>query len=405
MAAVHSNSPLSAPNNPHLDLHQEGSSSGEWSSRGGSQPPDIVLPTAALYPLALLHATQTSSLTHDDPPIHDTNTVAPNTVSTDGHVSQPLEPSSDIVDQGQMHNVVRVSQVHKPVTVSTNKASNSSSPKSPSTVVPNIDEESTTRGASNPMALISSSGSDRGDTLTVQHIERQKLSLQEPIGPSRQNVPDLKHSSLISHSSSSMAADPSRGLKVREHSWGAAQHTITLRDVHEVNESPTDELVVEPKVSSVAPVKSPPENLTSPVSVSSEATIINTQSPTINPSNQPATSKTTTEEDHSQVVQGNGTDSAPLGHWVGNVTAFGGLLSNSSSVEEADTQRNSSEPSSSGNFLNRQVPATTQDPWTPNNSSGPTVDAPPSRMPICLSRMEIVWIVLAISVPVSSCCK
>lgn len=407
MAAVHSSSPLSAPNPPTLDLHQEGSSSGEWASKGGSQPPDVILPTAALYPLALLHTTQTSSLAHDDPPIHDTNTVTPNTVSTEGHASQPLESSSDIVDQGQMHKLVKVSQVHNPVTVSTNQASNSSSPKSPSTVVPNIDVESTTRGAPNPLALISSSGSDRGDTLAAQHIEPQKLSLEEPTAPRQQNVPDLKHSSLTSHSSSSTDADPARGLKLREHSRGAAPHTITLRELHEANEPPTDGLAVEPKAGSVTPVESPPENLTSPTSTSAVPTesSINTQNPTIIPNNQTATNKTTTEEEHSQVVQGNGTDSAPLEHWLGNVTAFDGLLSNSSSVEEADAQRNSSEPSSSGNFLNRQVPATTQDPWTPDNSSGPTVDSPPSRMTICLSRMDIVWIVLAISVPVSSCCK
>lgn len=405
MAAVHSSSPLSAPKPPPLDWHEEGSSSGQWSPKGGTQPSDIILPTVVLHPLALLHTTQTSSLAHEDPPIHDTNTVTPNTVSTDGHVNQPLEPSSDIVNQGHMHKLVRVPQVHNPVPVSTNQASNSSSPKSPSTVVPNIDVESTARGAPNPLALMSSSGSDRGDALSAQHTEPQKLSL-EPTDPSQQNVPDLERSSLTSLSSS-MDADPALGLKLREHARGAAHHAITSREVHEVNEPPTDELVVEPKVGTVAPVESPPENLTSAASTSAVPTepSLNTENPTIIPNNHTAPNETTTEEGHGQVVQGNGTDSAPVGHWLGNVTAFGGLLSNSSSVEEADAQRNSSEPSSIGNFLNRQVPATTQDPWTPDNSSGPTVDSPPSRMTICLSRMDIVWIVLAISVPVSSCCK
>lgn len=403
MAAAHS-SPLSAPKPPPLDWHQEGSSSGEWSSKGGTQSSSIILPTVALRPLALLHTTQTSSLAHGDPPIHDTNTVTTNTVSAESHVNQPLEPSSDIVNQGHMHKLVRVPQVHNPVTVSTNQASNSSSPKSPSTAVPNIDVESTARGAPNPLALMSSSGSDRGDTLAAQHVESQKLIVEEPTDPSQQYVTDLKRSSLTSLSSSSMDADLALGLKLREHARGAAHHAITLREVPAVNEPPTNELVVEP---SVSPVQSPPENLTSTASTPALLTepSLKTQNPTTIPNNHTAPNETTTEEGHGQVVHGNGTDNAP--HWLGTVTAYGGLLSNSSSVEEAPAQGNSSEPPSepSGNFLNRQVPATTQDPWTPGNSSGPTVDSPPSRMTICLSRMDIVWIVLAISVPVSSCCK
>ncbi|KAM9337368.1 uncharacterized protein tmem108 [Symphorus nematophorus] len=378
MAAAHS-SPLSAPKHPSQDWHQEGSSSGEWSPKGGTQPSNIILPTAALHPLALLHTTQSSSLAHDD-----TNTVTPNTVSTERHVNQPLEPNSDIVNH--MHKPVRVPQVHNPVTVSTNQASSSSS-----TALPNIDVESTARQAPNPLALMSSSGSDRGDTLAAHHVGPQKLSVEEPIDPGRQDVPDL------SLSSSSLDADPARGLKLREH----AHHAITLREVNTANEPPTDGLTVEATIESVTPVQSPPEKQTSTASPPALSTEPST---TIIPNTRTAPNELTTEE--GQVVQANGTDNnAPLGHWLGNVTAIGGLLSNSSSVEEASTQGNSLVPTSTdrGNFLNRQVPATTQDPWTPDNSSGPTVDSPPPRMTICLSRMDIVWIVLAISVPVSSC--
>lgn len=406
MAAAHS-SPLSAPEPSPLDWHQEGSSSGEWSPKGGTQSSNIILSTVALHPLALLHTTQTSSLAHGDSPIHDTKTVTTNTVSTESRVNQPLEPSSDIVNQGHMHKLVRVPQVHNPVTVSTNQASSSSSPKSPSTAAPNIDVESTARGAPNPLALMSSSGSDRGDTLAAHHVEPQKLSVEEPTDPSRQYVPYLERPSLTSLSSSSKDADLALGLKLREHARGAAHHAITLREVHAVNEPPTDELVLEPNVGSVSPVQRPPENLTYTASTPALPTEPSrkTQNPTIIPNNHTAPNETTTEEGHGQVVHANGTDNAPLGHWLGNVTAYGGLLSSSSSVEEVPAQGNSSEPPSepSGNFLNRQVPATTQDPWTPGNSSGPTVDSPPSRMTICLSRMDIVWIVLAISVPVSSC--
>lgn len=346
MAVAHS-SPLSAPKPAPLDWHQEGSSSGEWSPKGGTQTSNIILPTVALHPFSALRD------------------MTPNTVSTQSHVNQPPEPSPDGVNH--VHKLVRVTQVHhNPVTVSTNQASSS-------TAVPNIDVESA-RGAPNPPAPLS--GSDRGDTLAAHHVEPQKLSVQEPAG--QQHVPDHERS---------MKADPALGLKLREHARG---HAITLRDVHAVSEPPTDELAIAPKEGSVTPVNSPPENLTSTLALSTETPTPNT-----------ASNETTTEE----VVRGNGTDNVP----VGNVTAYGGLLANSSSVvvEEAPAQGNSSEPAStdSGNYQNRQVPATTQDPWTPGNSSGPTVDSPPSRMTICLSRMDIVWIVLAISVPVSSCCE
>ncbi|XP_035508976.1 transmembrane protein 108 [Morone saxatilis] len=399
MAAAQS-SPLSAPKPPPLDWQQEGSSSGEWSPKRGTQPSNIILPTVALHRLALLYTTQTSSMAHDDHPVHDTNAVTPNTVSSESHVNQPPEPSSDIVNQGHMHKLVRVPQVHNPVTVSTNQAS-SSSPKSLSTAIPNIDVESTARGAPNPLALMSSSGSDRGDTLTAHHVGPQKLSVGESTDHGRQRVPELEHPSLTSISSSSMNADPALGLKLREHARGAAHHhAITLREVH-ATEPPTDPLVVD--TTSVSPAKGTPgSSTTSTPAPSTELTIKST----IIPNNHTAPNETTTNDGHGQVVQGNGTDgNAPLGHWLGNVTAYGGLLSNSSSVELASAQGNSSEPPSTGNrnFLNKQVPATTQDPWTPGNSSGPTVDSPPSRTTICLSRMDIVWIVLAISVPVSSC--
>ncbi|KAM6971034.1 LOW QUALITY PROTEIN: uncharacterized protein tmem108 [Tautogolabrus adspersus] len=394
MAVIHS-SPLSAPKPAPLDWHQEGSSSGEWTSKGGTQPSSINLPTAILQPLALLHTTQSSSLSHVDPSVDESNTVTPNTVSTDSLVVQPLELGYDIVNQGKMHKLVKAHQVQRPVTVSANQASTSIQ-KFLSTAAPNLDVKSTPRGAPDPLPLMSSSASDRGDTLKV---EPQRLSLDEPSKPGRQYVP---RSSLSPLSSSANDADPLLSPKLWEHAGGAAHHAITLREVHAENEPPTDELVVEPKEGTVAPVKSPPENLTS--TASTPALDLSIKNSTITPNNQTSPNETTTKKE-GLVVTGNTTDNAPLGRSLGNVTTYGGLFSNDSSVEEMPAQGNSSEPPStaSGNFLNRQVPATTQDPWMPGNSSGPTVDSPSSRLTICLSRMDIVWIVLAITVPVSSC--
>ncbi|KAK2859645.1 hypothetical protein Q5P01_004265 [Channa striata] len=384
MAPAHSN-PLFPPKPPHLDWYQDGSSSGEWSPKGGIQPSNIMLPNVALHRSAWLHNTQTSSMVLEVPPIHDTNTVTPNTVSTESHMNQPLESSSDIVDQGHIRKLVSVLRAHNPVTVGTNQAS-SSSPKFPSTVIPNIDVESTARGAPNPLARISSSGSDRRDALTANHVEPQNV--KEPADPS-QYVADLRASSLLF---SSIDGAPALGLrKLRGVPEGAARYTVNLREVREVSEQQS---------SSVSPAISPPHS--TPVSTEAPSTELSFKTTVISNSN--ASTGETSTGGYSLDVRGNSTDGLHRGDLLVNQTADGRLLSNSS-TEGASAQGNSSEASSSasGNFLNRQVPATTQDPWAAGNSSGPTVDPPPSRMEICLSRMDIVWIVLAISVPVSSC--
>ncbi|KAF3703732.1 Transmembrane protein 108 [Channa argus] len=383
MAPAHSN-PLFPPEPPRLDWYHDVSSSGEWSSKGGIQPSNIILPTVALHRSAWLHTTQTSSMALEVPPIHDTNTVTP----TESHMNQPLESSSDIVDQGHIRKLVSVLRAHNPVTISTNQA-RSSSPKFPSKVIPNIDVESTARRAPNPLALMSRSGSDRGDTLTTNHVEPQNLGVKETTDPS-QYVPDLQTSPLLF---SSIDGDPALGL--RENAQGvpevAARYAVNLRQVREVNEQQS---------SSDSLMKARDNTTVSTAALSSEPSFETTVIPNSNTSN----GEMTTTVDYRQDVRGNSTDGHHLGESLVNQTADGGLLSDSS-TEGASAQGNTSEASSSasGNFLNRQVPATTQDPWAAGNSSGPTVDSPPSRMEICLSRMDIVWIVLAISVPVSSC--
>ncbi|KAM5157004.1 transmembrane protein 108 [Mantella aurantiaca] len=58
-----------------------------------------------------------------------------------------------------------------------------------------------------------------------------------------------------------------------------------------------------------------------------------------------------------------------------------------------------------GNFLNRLVPAGTWKPGAPGNLSHVTEEGsqPAHRETICLSKVDIAWIFLAISVPISSC--
>ncbi|XP_051872620.1 uncharacterized protein tmem108 isoform X2 [Pristis pectinata] len=63
-----------------------------------------------------------------------------------------------------------------------------------------------------------------------------------------------------------------------------------------------------------------------------------------------------------------------------------------------------SESTAAGSFLNRIVPAETRGPETPGNiSHAMEVDKPQQKATICLSKVDIAWIILAVSVPVSSC--
>jgi len=97
---------------------------------------------------------------------------------------------------------------------------------------------------------------------------------------------------------------------------------------------------------------------------------------------------------------------APTQHGaVTNATLLGSALSSapttrlSSSVTTAGS-------TATGNFLNRLVPAGTWKPGVQGNISHVTEgDKPQHRATICLSKMDIAWIILAISVPISSCCK
>ncbi|KAL7976772.1 hypothetical protein Chor_008721 [Crotalus horridus] len=71
---------------------------------------------------------------------------------------------------------------------------------------------------------------------------------------------------------------------------------------------------------------------------------------------------------------------------------------------ESSTWLPSSTSTATENFLNRLVPAGTRKPDVPGNVSHVTErDKSQYRATICLSKVDIAWIILAISVPVSSC--
>ncbi|XP_054876948.1 transmembrane protein 108 isoform X2 [Poeciliopsis prolifica] len=323
MATTHSGS-LSHTKPPSPDWHQEGSTSGEWSSRGAPSS-KIVLATTGLPPSIML----------------DTNIVTPSTVSTDSHVTRPLGPSSETVNDGS--------------------------------------------------GVMSKFESVRKDT--DERKKPQDLTDSIQLWPS-------------THPLSPADVDPPQGLKLREQVIGSPElfvsHTIVLRQVPGVDEAPTAQLLMKSTEGPATPVPSPLEKFTSPapIPVKSTEASMKTHKPTVISIN----SSGTTEE--TRVVLGNGTDSSPLGHQLGHVTGLASLFSNSTSgrAEEASTLGNSSKApfTDSGNFLNRQLPATTSEPAAAGNSLGSTVNPQLSPTTICLNMMDIVWIVLAISVPVSS---
>ncbi|KAK7123922.1 hypothetical protein R3I93_022127 [Phoxinus phoxinus] len=164
----------------------------------------------------------------------------------------------------------------------------------------------------------------------------------------------------------------------------APHHTITLRDVSSP-ENPTLETVKEAlaqiDVQSRSPALAPPSNH------------ITTSNPTL-------------ESGSSVEVQGgrDGTTSMTIDSLVSLTNITDVINSTGASwTAENDTDTSEAPSTASGSFMNRQVPATTQGPWESGNQSGPALGPPHKKYTICLDKMDIVWLVLAISVPVSSC--
>ncbi|XP_053322309.1 transmembrane protein 108 [Spea bombifrons] len=75
------------------------------------------------------------------------------------------------------------------------------------------------------------------------------------------------------------------------------------------------------------------------------------------------------------------------------------------STSNGSTSLSTPGSTATGNFLNRLVPAGTWKPGVPGNISHVTEvgGQPQHRETICLSKVDIAWIFLAISVPISSC--
>ncbi len=168
----------------------------------------------------------------------------------------------------------------------------------------------------------------------------------------------------------------------------ALHHTITLRDVFSI-ENPTLPLETVRRALAQTGNQSPPP---APALPSNHVT---TSNPT-------SSAKTVNFGE----IQGGGTTNVTIDTLVSLNNATDVINSTDDSWPAANDSNISEAPSTaSGSFMNRQVPATTQGPWGSGNQSGPAQDPPHEKNTICLDKMDIVWLVLAISVPVSSCCE
>lgn len=169
------------------------------------------------------------------------------------------------------------------------------------------------------------------------------------------------------------------------HESAPHHHAITSRDVSST-EKPTLPLDTVGEALPQTDIQSPPP---SPVSPSKHITSSNVTSLADSGSSVENKLDTNTTTESLQPL----TDVSDI---INSTDASWPLMANDSDVSKMPSTE-------SGSFMNRQVPATTQGPWGSRNQSGAALAPPHEKNTICLDKMDIVWLVLVISVPVSSC--
>ncbi|XP_024230749.1 transmembrane protein 108 isoform X1 [Oncorhynchus tshawytscha] len=378
---VSMSAPHSSPPNPLLPLpewQQEDSSSGDpWSPQGGALPTGIIKPTTAPSSWGW-HLTHHTSLAHTVTPpskdslIHAAATFSPNTVNSvrvnqdpgpssvsPSPVKQAHSPSSGALNPGHSSNSLSadqgllpnsVNQAHSPDTVNVNQGNSPPSPPSsagPQSEVAPAAVEGTPDSGSALAPSLPCPLTDREHTLGLElGGPPAPTHTQEPMGGNVKEPTDTSQQDFTTElQPSSLSSSSSEDAALDQTLWEHVEATPELSRPHAITLREVHPLVN--------------ENPTLELKTDGNVTF------------------------HSGSVEGiPGKD--PSSQW------------NSSSATEPPS-------TASGNFLNRLVPATTADPWGPGNGSSPALDPPLSSATICLSKMDIVWIVLAISVPVSSC--
>ncbi|KAK2869918.1 hypothetical protein Q8A67_024310 [Cirrhinus molitorella] len=242
----------------------------------------------------------------------------------------------------------------------------------------NSGNQDTNSGSGHSFLSGTESGVDPGAEGLSGTTETVKMGVKEPIYPIQQSQSSSLSSTVKIH----------RGQNTEK---TASHHNITLRDVSSI-ENPT--LPLDTVRGALAQtgggdIQSPPP---APALPSSHVT---TSSPT-----SPAEGRNFVENQGAR----NGTTNMTLDSSVSLNDASDVINSTDVSWPAANDSNISKAPSTaSGSYMNRKVPATTQGPWGSGNQSGPALGPPHEKNTICLDKMDIVWLVLAISVPVSSC--
>ncbi|KAG7455396.1 hypothetical protein MATL_G00256120 [Megalops atlanticus] len=228
--------------------------------------------------------------------------------------------------------------------------------------------------------LLPSPGTSRGDMLESLGPLQGKLSVEEPA--------DLGGPHPASNLSTTLEQEH-RGL-AQSLVGQARPHVIALREVHP---SPATPQLAKERSLTEMPNSAPPSPVSTPTSPSlshtaagSDITVHSTTgAPTINITD-------------SGSSLDNGTGSAPLPPPDGAPSPSRG--------GEPPVRDGSSTVGPTGGLLDRLFPAVTGGPGGlggPSNHTDPSL-APPHPSPaLCLSRVEVIWMVLAISVPVASC--
>ncbi|XP_051542509.1 transmembrane protein 108-like isoform X2 [Myxocyprinus asiaticus] len=202
----------------------------------------------------------------------------------------------------------------------------------------------------------------------------------------------LKPTDPLQHPSSLLSSSFSLAKTQKGQNELAPHHIITLRDVP----SPENPTIPLETIGEALPQT---ENQSVPLALAHMSNHSTTSDPTSLVEN-----RSSVENEVDAAVAGNGTTSMTTDSFL-SLTKVSDVTNSTDASWPAVNDLDISEAPStaSGSFMNRQVPATTQSPWGPGNQSGPALVPPHKKNTICLDKMDIVWLVLAISVPVSSC--
>ncbi|XP_036377244.1 transmembrane protein 108-like [Megalops cyprinoides] len=271
--------------------------------------------------------------------------------------------------------------------------------------------------------------SERGDTPeslhTLQTAPFEEPRLEEPTDSSGPFYTSELH--LLTSSSSALDRAPSEPAGTMPDEL-APPHPITLREAHPPERTPqqgggdgTPETLPSVTASPAAtPPSTSPSFSSTPTDCSTMAETVASTPGTTDGAGAPPANTTDTlscathafssegNSTHFPTVEGNATD--PVGSEVNSTDPYPGPDGSMAAMPrggqplQANGSSTTQPPSTAtGNFLNRLVPAATRGPRGPSNHSGPALDPSHPHASICLGKMDIVWIVLAISVPVSSC--